>query len=322
MTQPAAARALVITGPTGSGKSDLAVAVAEAIGGAIISADSRQIYRDMEIGTASPSPRQRARVPHFGLDLLAPTESYSAGRFARDAWSWIEEIEESGAVPIIAGGTGFFIRALLDPLGPEPRVDRERRAELRHYLAGLAPDELERWLVRLDPERASQLAGEGGGQRLGRSLEVTLLSGRPHSSWLERPPPTARLEARVFCLELPREALYRRLDARFDRMLAEGLLDEVRRLVERYGPEAPGLDSVGYAELVRHLRGACSLEEAIEEAKRKTRRLAKRQLTWFRHQLPEGTVRLDATHPAEELVAQVVGAWRGSAPDARSADHG
>jgi tRNA dimethylallyltransferase len=309
----AAARAVVITGPTGSGKTELTVVVAEAIGGAIVSADSRQVYREMEIGTAKPSASLRARVRHFGLDLLEPNESYSAGRFARDAWKWIGQIERDGDVPIIAGGTGFFIRALLDPLGPEPALGGGRRDALRSFLSRLDPDELRRWLVRLDPDRASQLADEGGRQRLARSLEVTLLSGRPHSHWLQLPPPTAPLQdARIFCLELPRDELYRRIDARFERMMAAGLLEEVRHLVERYGTDAPGLDSVGYAELARHLRGECSLEQAEAEAKRNTRRFAKRQLTWFRHQLPEDAIRLDAMRPVAELADAVATAWGGS----------
>lgn len=312
MTDPTSARAVVITGPTASGKSELAVAVAESLGGAIVSADSRQLYRGMEIGTAKPGPSLRARVRHYGLDLLPPDESYSAGRFARDAWRWIEEIEASGAIPVIAGGTGLFIRSLLQPLGPEPSLERGRRDALRRHLARLAPDELKRWLTRLDPDRARQLSGEGGGQRLSRSLEVTLLSGYPHSRWLELEPTTpALVDARVFCLELARDELYRRVDERFECMIGAGLLDEVRGLVDRFGLDAPGLDSVGYSELARHLVGELTLEEAVEEAKRNTRRFAKRQLTWFRHQLPEGTVRLDSSRPLEELTGAVVRAFGG-----------
>jgi tRNA dimethylallyltransferase len=310
MNSRPATEAIVITGPTGAGKTTLAVEVAEQVGGSIISADSRQVYRGMDIGTAKPGPELRKRLPHNGLDLVDPDEGYSAGRFARDAWVWIDQITADGRVPVIAGGTGFFIRSLLEPLGPEPDLEPERRDDLRRYLSGLAPDELKRWLRRLDPLRASRFENEGGGQRLSRSLEVALLSGQPHTRWLERPPETRALSALVFCLELPREVLYERINARFDRMMEQGLLDEVRGLLERHSTDAPGLDSLGYAELARHVHGELSLEEAVEEAKRNTRRFAKRQMTWFRHQLPEGAVWLDGRQSIGQLVASVLSNWQ------------
>lgn len=309
MNQPAVPDAIVITGPTGTGKSALAVEVAERVNGAIVSADSRQIYRQMDIGTAKPPAALRGRVPHYGLDHLDPDEGYSAGRFARDAWDWIDEIRGRGQIPLVVGGTGFFIRALLEPLGPEPVLPPERRTRLRRYLSGQPVPELHRWLQRLDPGRAEELVGEGGGQRLGRSLEVVLLSGRGHSWWFGRPAETAPLAARVFCLDLPRAELDRRIDERFDRMMEAGLLDEVRGLLGRFAPDAPGLKSVGYAELVAHLGGADPLDVAVEAAKRSTRRYARRQLTWFRHQLPEDTAWLAANRPPAELADEVVRAW-------------
>lgn len=301
--------AIVITGATGTGKSELAVETAERVGGEIISADSRQIYRQMEIGTAKPPAQLRDRVPHFGLDRLDPDEAYSAGQFAHDAWSWIADIRGRGHVPLVVGGTGFFIRALLEPLGPEPDVDPAQRARLRRYLSTQPAESLSRWLARLDPERAAQLEREGGTQRLARSLEVVLLSGRPHSWWHSQPPRTPALAAVVFCLRLPREEVYRRIDRRFERMMADGLLDEVRRLLACYAPDAPGLRSVGYAELVAHLSGELDLGAAVEAAMRNTRHYARRQLTWFRHQLPTGAVRLDARRPVEELAQEIVGLW-------------
>ncbi|MGD2153882.1 MAG: tRNA (adenosine(37)-N6)-dimethylallyltransferase MiaA [Gemmatimonadales bacterium] len=313
MSPPALPAAIVIAGPTGTGKSAVAVEVAERVNGAIVSADSRQIYRHMDIGTAKPPMALRRRVRHYGLDRLDPDESYSAGRFARDAWSWIEEIRGRGQVAIVVGGTGFFIRALLEPLGPEPDLTPERRTRLRRYLSGLPVEELHRWLARLDPLREEQLKEEGGGQRLGRSLEVVLLSGRRHSWWLDRPAETERLAARVFCLTLAREALYRRIDERFDRMMEAGFLDEVRGLLERFGAATPGLSSVGYVELAAHLAGADPLGAAVDAAKRNTRRYARRQLTWFRHQLPEDTVWLAADRPPAELADEVVREWQNRA---------
>jgi tRNA dimethylallyltransferase len=302
-------RALVITGPTATGKTDLAVQVAERLDGEVISADSRQVYCDLEIGTAKPDPALRARLPHHGLDLVDPDQRYSAGRFARDAWGWIREIESRGGVPVIVGGTGLFIRALLDPLAPEPDFDPGRRARLRRFLSAQPVDRLEAWLVRLDPDRAADLGGEGGAQRFARSLEVALVSGRPHSWWMRQPPETPALEAPVFSLRLPRDELYRRVDRRFDRMMETGLLDEVRELLERYPEDAPGFRTVGYAELVAHLREGVPLTEAVEAAKRSSRQYARRQLTWFRHQLPEHTVRLDARRPPESLAEEVVERW-------------
>lgn len=312
MTDRRSNGALIITGPTASGKSRLGAAAAERLGGDVISADSRQVYRGMDIGTAKPEPALRERVPHHGLDLLNPDEPYSAGRFARDAWGWIGGIRAHGRRPIVVGGTGFFIRALLDPLGPEPELRRGRRDRLRRFLKGRSTSELKRWLDRLDPERAERLRQEGGPQRISRSLEVTLLSGRPHSWWLGRAPETPRLEAAIVCVHLPLEALYRRIEKRFDAMLEAGLLDEVKALRARYGDAAPGLRAVGYAELLAHLRGELSLAEAASLAKRNTRRFARRQLTWFRHQLPDRAVWMRGDRPLEELVARVVTSWEES----------
>lgn len=306
--------AIVITGPTATGKSELAVDVAERLGGEIISADSRQVYRFTDIGTAKPPPALRARVPHHGLDRLEPDERFSAGGFARESRGWIAEIRRRGHVPIIAGGSGLFIRALLDPLAPEPRVEPDRREDVRRYLAGFSVDRLRAWLGRLDPARANQLREEGGPQRLARSLEVVLLSGRGHSWWLRRPPEAPPVKALLFCLRLDREALYRRVDHRFDQMMSDGLLDEVRSLLDRYPIESPGLNSVGYAEIMAYLRSDLTLEAAVEQAKRSTRRFARRQVTWFRHQMPEDTVWLDADSPREQLVDAIARRWEEERP--------
>lgn len=302
-------RALVLTGPTGAGKSEIAVELTEALNGVIISADSRQVYRELDIGTAKPDASLRQRAVHHGIDLLSPEVAYSAGKFARDAWGWIDDTWARNRTVVVVGGTGFFLRALMSPLGPEPDLDRERRDRLRRYLAGQTAHELGRWLARLDPRRAARVGVAGGRQRLSRSLEVALLSGRPHSWWLDRPGETPPLPAKVFCLALAREELYRRLDRRFDAMMDAGLLNEVRRLLDRYPEDAPGLRTVGYAELIAHLRGKLTLAEAIETAKRNTRRYARRQLTWFRHQLPAGVVWLDAGRARAELLSEILRRW-------------
>jgi len=166
------------------------------------------------------------------------------------------------------------------------------------------------WVRALDPERA-ELAIEGGPQRMHRTLEVALLSGRPLSWWHEQGDEAPPMEALVVVLELPREELDRRIDARVTRMMERGLLDEVRELMERgYGPEAPGMTGTGYRELREHLLGRLELKEALERMRRQTRQYSRRQLTWFRHQLPEDTLRLDALRPTHELIDEVTGAWR------------
>lgn len=303
--------ALVLTGPTGAGKSDLALTLAEALDGEIISADSRQVYRHMDIGTAKATAEDRARVPHHGLDRVDPGERYSAGRFAREARGWIPDARGRGRVPLIVGGTGFFIRALLEPLFREPPMDRGRRERLKAYLGDAPAEELEKWLAALDPESAARLAEGGGRQRVLRALEMALLTGRPLGWWHRHRAAEERgLDAAVFVLSLPRETLYQLINRRVDAMLEAGLVAEVAELLARgYAPDAPGMTATGYPEIAAHLRGEVSLEEAAERIRRKTRGYARRQLTWFRNQLPDGAVWLDGTRSRDELVDEVVERW-------------
>jgi tRNA dimethylallyltransferase len=303
--------ALILTGPTASGKTALAVAVAERIGGEIVSADSRQVYRGMDIGTAKATPGDQARVPHHGLDLVDPDVRYSAGRFARDARRWIGEIRSRGRVPMLVGGTGFFLRALTHPLFQEPPLDPDRRRRLDRYLDGLPDPKLQDWLGVLDPDTARRLAAAGGRQRLLRALEVPLLTGRTLSWWHRHAPPALPpLDAGVFVLDLPRTTLYQRINSRVDGMVEAGLVQEVRGLVERgYGAGDPGMTATGYIETLDHLAGRIDLEETKDRIRRATRRYARRQLTWFRNQLPPGAAWLDATRPFNELVDQLVTLW-------------
>lgn len=302
--------ALVVTGPTATGKSAAALALAERLGGEIVSMDSRQLYRGMEVGTAKPSPAERARVPHHGLDLVEPSDRFSAGRYARWAAACVREIRARGKVPILVGGSGFFLRALLRPIHPEPEMDRGRREALRRALAQRSVRDLKRWLARLDPRRFSALAGEGGRQRLLRSLELPLLSGVPHSRWASVPSEIEPLDPLIVVLWLPHETLAQRIDERVDAMLRDGLLDEVRELLGRYPADAPGLKSHGYMELIPVLRGETSLAEGVEAVKRDTRAYARRQRTWFRRQLPPGALFVDATEPPERIAAAVARQWR------------
>lgn len=312
-----APRFLALVGPTTSGKTELSEALARHLDVEIVSVDSRQVYRGMDIGTDKVSADARGRIPHHGLDLVDPDERYSAGQFARDARRWIEEIEGRGRVPLLVGGTGFFLKALVDPIFQEPALDQDRLERLRRWLGDQPRERLEAWVRLLDPPRAD-LAIEGGPQRMGRSLEVPLLTGRPLSWWHAAAPREAEpVPGVVVLLGVPREELDARIAARVDRMLERGLVREVRGLLAAgYGADAPGMSATGYREIVDHLFGEVSLEEAAEAIRISTRRYARRQITWFRHQLPEDAVRIDATAPLEERVRRTLEIWSARATGA------
>ena len=303
-------RFLALTGATTSGKTELSLAVAEALDGEIVSMDSRQVYRGMDIGTDKVSDEARHRVPHHGLDLVDPDQRYSAGQFARDVRRWIPGIEGRGRVPLLVGGTGFFLRSVLRPIFAEPEMDEARLQALRGWLGEQPRPRLEAWVRRLDPDRA-ETAVEGGPQRMARALEVTLLSGRPLSWWHDEAPPDGEaVSGMVVVLERPREELDRRIDARAEAMVDRGLVDEVRRLTEAGFHETdPGMSGTGYREILAYLRGSITLDDAVAQIQGATRRYARRQLTWFRHQLPEDAVRLDARRPREEQLRIILDAW-------------
>lgn len=303
-------RFLALVGPTSSGKTALAIAVARELGGEVVSMDSRQVYRGMDVGTDKVSLVERGLVPHHGLDLLNPDERYSAGQFARDARRWIAQIRSRGRVPVLAGGTGFFLRALVEPIFAEPPLDPDRLDRLRAFLARCPPDQLARWVRRLDPVRAEE-AVTGGPHRMTRTLEVALLTGRPLSWWHRN----AGVEApgvagTVVVLSVPREELVRRTEMRVARMMERGLVDEVSRLLEAgFQPTDPGMTGTGYREIAAYLAGEMTLDAALESMRIQTRQYARRQMTWFRHQLPPETPMLDGTAPLSEQVARVRELW-------------
>ena len=297
---------LVLTGATAVGKTRVADALAALADIEIVSADSRQVYRGLDIGTAKPSTAERAAVPYHGLDLVGPSERYSAGRFASDAAGWIGAVGSRGRVPVVVGGTGFYLRALFDGLFDEPPLEPARRERLRGALAALPGDALARWARRLDA------AFRGGGrQRAARAVEMALLTGRPLSALRSERSRPGTLAAWYAVLELPRPALAARIAARTERMLEAGLVEEVRRLLASgVAPDAPGLTGVGYREVVAHLAGTLpggDLPGAIAAA---TRRYAKRQETWFRHQLRGPVLRLDAAAEPQALARAVLAGYR------------
>jgi len=301
-------RFLAITGTTASGKTDLSLALAERIPIEVVSMDSRQVYAGMDVGTDKVTTEARDRVPHHGLDVVRPDQRYSAGHFGRDARRWISEIEARGALPVLVGGTGFFLRSVLDPVFAEPPMDERRRRALRGWLRGRSRDELSTWVRALDPERAP-IAIEGGPQRMARTLEVALLTGVALSRWHRVAPPEAHgLPGAVVVLDLPREELDRRIDDRVTRMIERGLEEEVRSLLaEGYDDADPGMSGTGYREMASFLRGEVTMEEAMEDIRRNTRRYARRQLTWFRNQLPDAE-RIDATLPLDEQADRALAA--------------
>jgi tRNA dimethylallyltransferase len=261
----------------------------------------------MNIGTAKPGPGERCGVPHHGFDVVDPHERFSAGRFARLARGWIDAIRARGQVPILAGGTGFFLRALTHPLFAEPEVDERRRESWKQYLAGRPTEELARWADALDPAHDVRATDR---QRLARVVEVALVTGYSLSFWHARAMADTAIDPLVFVLELPRAELVRRIDERVDAMIAAGLVDEVGSLMARgFDERDPGMNATGYIEVMPHVRGERALEEAAELIRVATRRYARRQVTWFRNQLPARVVRLDAGQGVEDLAATVVQTW-------------
>jgi tRNA dimethylallyltransferase len=304
----------VLVGPTAVGKTAVAAAWAEREPVTVISADARQVYRGLDIGTAKPDRALLDRVPTVGLDLIQPGERYSAGRFARDAAEWLVQIRNGGRQPIVVGGTGLYVRALTDGLFHQPPLDATRRARLRAWTESVPATQLAHWAARLDRRYAG-----GGKQRAARAVEVALLTGRGLTWWQEHARATGALRPWYIHLTLPRAALRRRIEARVDAMLVAGLVDEVRHVLAAGVPASgPGLDGVGYREVVAMLEGRLAerdLREAIFVA---TRRYAKRQETWFRNQL-RGTghgIRdtghvwtLDATESPDELAVRIQERW-------------
>lgn len=292
---------VVIGGPTASGKSALALDAAEAFGGTVINADSMQVYRDLRILTARPGPAEEARAPHRLYGVLDAAEPCSAARWRGMA---LEEIE-AASVPIVVGGTGLYIRALLEGLAPVPEIPASVRAEARALHRELGGAAFRALLAERDPEGAARLH-EGDTQRLVRAYEVVLATGRPLGEW-QRAGPRSPRPGPVLALVLlpPRATLYESCDRRLERMLEAGALDEVRRLLARnLDPALPAMKALGVPDFARHLRGEIPLAEALRLAQAATRQYAKRQTTWFTHQLPIAR-RFDAQY-SERLREQVL----------------
>jgi tRNA dimethylallyltransferase len=280
---------ILIAGPTASGKSALALALAEKLGGTIINADSMQVYRDLRIITARPTPEEEARAPHRLYGHVDAAENFSVGRWCTEVADVLVATKREASAAIVVGGTGLYFNSLTRGLAAVPRIPAQIRNEVRARLASDGVEPLHVELTRRDPIAAVRLM-PGDRARVTRALEVILATGRSIVQWHEANMPAcvdAALAAKVFLIP-DRDALLRRVDARFDAMMVAGALDEVRALAaRRLDPNLPAMKAHGVPWLIRHLNGEIAVAEAVEGGKRDTRQYTKRQATWFRNQLPD-----------------------------------
>jgi tRNA dimethylallyltransferase len=299
---PAPALLVAVVGPTGAGKSDLAVRLALEFGGEIVNCDSLQVFRYFDIGTAKPSAEERERVPHHLFDICGPDEVFTAGEYARVARLALREIAARGALPLVAGGTGLYLRALFEGLFPGPRRDEQLRARLLRAEAR-RKGRLHALLARFDPASAAKIQ-PADVQKLVRACEVLLLARRPLAALFAERDRLEGYRTLKLGIDPPREELYRTLNARCARMFEAGLVDEVRRVLSLGYPETvKPLEAHGYRQALQLIKGELDLPQAIESAQRNTRRYAKRQWTWFRHD-PEVTwLRGFGQHEAVQLGA-------------------
>ncbi len=283
MVNPVVPLLVVILGPTGSGKTSLSVALGKQFDGEIVSCDSVAVYRGLEIGSAKPSAEQRELVPHHLLDVASPDAFYTAGDYARAARAAIADIAGRGKLPIVSGGTGLYLRALLQGLFPGPQRSAALRERLLRRAETRGPAGLHRILRRLDPASASRIHSNDVAKVI-RAIEVTLAGSRPMSeAWKQGREALSGYRILRIGLDPVRPALYERINARARGMFAAGLLDETRDLIARYG-RPPALASLGYRQAAGYLEGEWTLEQAIAAASQGHRNYAKRQLTWFRRE--------------------------------------
>ncbi len=278
---------IVIGGPTACGKTGFSIKLAKEIGGEIISADSMQVYRYMDIGTAKVTPEEADGVPHYLIDEFDPDEEYNVMIFQQKAKAYMEEIWAKGKIPILVGGTGFYINALLyDNDFTETENDTSYREECYKLAQEQGPEVLYERLQEIDPEYAANIHANNV-KRVTRALEYHYLTGQKFSKHnAEQKEKETPYDAAVIILTMDREKLYERIELRIDLMLKQGLLEEVKGLLDRgYTPDLVSMQGIGYKEFIPYFNGECTLEESVTQLKTNTRRFAKRQLTWFRRQI-------------------------------------
>lgn len=271
---------IAIVGPTAAGKTSLAIRLAEAFNGEIVSADSRQIYRGMDIGTAKPTPEERARVLHHLIDIVEPDQEFHVAQFQTAAYAAIDDIRRRGKVPFLVGGTGQYVHAVLEgwqipPVPPDPDLRERLHAEAEEH----GPEHLHRRLAAVDPDAAARIHPNNV-RRVIRALEVHAATGRPISEWQEKRPPPYRILK--IGLTMNRQKLYERIDTRVDRMIADGLVEEVRRLLANgYSFDLPAMSSLGYGEFEPFFQGDASLDSVVQAIKHGTHRFVRHQYNWF-----------------------------------------
>jgi len=276
---------VVVLGPTGSGKTALSLVLAERFRGEIVNCDSVAMYREFEIGTAKPTATERARAPHHLLDFVEPSGYITAGEYARQARQALEEIKSRGAMPIVVGGTGLYLRALLEGLFPGPQRSEELRERLRQRTERKGSAYLQRLLSRLDPAAATKVHANDA-PKLIRAIEICLASRQKMTEmWKRGRDPVQGFRFLRLGLDPERNALYERINQRAQRMFDSGLVQETQRLLDKYGDTARPLTSLGYKQAVQLVRGEIDHRTAVQAAQQSHRNYAKRQMTWFRREL-------------------------------------
>jgi tRNA dimethylallyltransferase len=276
---------IVILGPTAVGKTEIAITVAEELNGEIVSADSRLFYRGMDIGTAKPTREQRKRIPHHLIDVVEPDEEWSVAQFSSRATKRINDIHQRGKIPFLVGGSGQYIRAIVEGWVPPPRgKDNTFREELEKYVEGEGKDALHQRLASIDPESAARIQSSNV-RRVIRALEIYQTTGVPASQQrVKTPPPYQILQ---IGLSMPRELLYQRIDERIDMMLANGLVEEVGELLAKgYSLDTPSMSAIGYIQIGKALLEKTSMDDAVQEMRKFTRQFVRRQANWFKEDDP------------------------------------
>ncbi len=295
-------RIIAIIGPTASGKTALATKLAQKLSGEVVSCDSMQIYRGMDIGTAKPSEDEMQLVPHHMIDIAEPSQRFSVADFVNSARECIDNILNRGKVPILAGGTGLYVDSVLFNISfPDFNEDPEFRLKMQEVLEEEGKEALYMRLLKLDPEAAEKIHPNNT-RRVIRALEVCKATGKTFTQVSKEARRTPEYDAYVLGIETDRAELYKRIDARVDVMMENGLIDEVKRLKERgIGRDTTAMQAIGYKELYDYFDGFISLDEAVEKIKQESRRYAKRQLTWFRRNEDIDWVRLDRKECIEKI---------------------
>ncbi|MDP7238005.1 MAG: tRNA (adenosine(37)-N6)-dimethylallyltransferase MiaA [Candidatus Latescibacteria bacterium] len=302
---------LTLIGPTCVGKTNVGMALAQRLGAEIISADSRQIYRYMNIGTAKPTVAEQQAVRHHMIDIINPGERFSAGEYARQAGTLITGLQQQGTTPLIVGGAGLYVQAMMGGLFHAPDIPSEVRQHLKEQFQEQATDKLYHTLKTVDPEASTRIHPNDR-QRIERALEVYEATGIPLTGWHRKNKPTKPdWSLRLIGLKRNREELYKRIDRRVDQMIELGLVEEVHRLLDLgYNEETHALKTFGYAEILDYIKGHLPLQETVYKIRQQTRRYAKRQLTWFRNREKILWVEISADEPAsttcDHLLAQVL----------------